>query len=144
MSALTMDQIDKLQPDLFEAYIAALYEKQSFKTYLTPHSNDKGVDVVAMGKIENYLIQTKQSKSIVGNDAVQEIYTAKNYYENKFKEQFKLIVIANNDFSSSAQTLADINQVKLMGRSLLATMNSQNDVAIQDVNRHEAQRMKTV
>lgn len=87
---------------MFEATIAALYNKQGFEVYLTPYSNDKGVDVVVLKNGENYLIQAKQTKSLVGNEAIQEICTAKKYYEDKFKEQFKLLTITNNDYSSSA------------------------------------------
>ena len=82
---LTLLDIDRLNPNLFEASIAALYKKQGFEIYLTPYSNDKGVDVVVLKNGENYLIQVKQTKSLVGNDAIQEICTAKNYYENEFK-----------------------------------------------------------
>ena len=74
---LSLLDIDRLQPNLFEASIAALYEKQGFEVHLTPYSNDKGVDVVVLKDGENYLIQAKQTKSIVGNSAIQEICTAK-------------------------------------------------------------------
>lgn len=141
---LTMKQIDKLNPNLFEAYIAALYTKQGFQVYLTPYSNDKGVDVVAMKEGENYLLQAKQTKSLVGNEAIQEIYTAKNYYEEKFNEKFKLLVISNSDFSSSAETLSRMNQVNLIKRNHLDKLISKNDVTIQEINKHESQRMKKI
>ncbi|GEM_PF-1531182 len=48
-------------------------------------------DVVALKNGENYLFQAKQTKSSGGNDAIQEIYTAKNYYENKFNEKFSFL-----------------------------------------------------
>lgn len=141
---LTIKQIDKLNPNLFEAYVAALYAKQGFHVYLTPYSNDKGVDVVALRNGENYLFQAKQTKSSVGNDAIQEIYTAKNYYENKFNEKFQLLVISNGDFSSSAETLARANHINLIKRNHLDKLITTNDVTIQEVNKHEAQRMQRV
>lgn len=143
-SPLSLKQIDKLQPNLFEAYIAALYTKQGFQVYLTPYSNDKGVDVVAMREGENYLLQAKQTISLVGNEAVQEIYTAKNYYEGKFGESFKLAVISNSNFSSSAETLSRTNQVHLIRRSQLEKMISEYGVTIQDVNKHQSQRMQRI
>ena len=144
LTPLLMTQIDTLHPSLFEAYIAALYTKQGFLVYLTPYSNDKGVDVVAMRENENYLLQAKQTKSLVGNEAIQEIYTSKNYYEERFNEKFKLLVISNSDFSASAEILARANQVNLIRRNQLDGMISENDVTIQEVNKHESQRMKKV
>lgn len=141
---LTIKQIDKLNPNLFEAYVAALYSKQGFQVYLTPYSNDKGVDVVALKDGENYLFQAKQTKSLVGNDAIQEIYAAKNYYENKFAEKFQLHVISNSNFSSSAEILARSNQVAIIKRNSLDRLVSEYAVTIQDVNRHEGRRMQRV
>lgn len=139
---LTIKQIDKLNPNLFEAYVAALYHKQGFQTYLTPNSNDKGVDVVAMKNGENYLFQAKQTISSVGNEAIQEIYAAKNYYENRFNEKFQLLVITNSSFSSSAETLARANHINLIKRNQLDKLITEYDVTIQDVTRHETQRMQ--
>ncbi len=111
---------------------------------MTPYSNDKGVDVVALRSGENCLFQAKQTKSLVGNEAIQEICTAKNYYESKVKEEFQLLVISNSDFSSSAETLAKVNHINLIKRNQLDKLISEHDVTIQDVNRHEGQRMQRV
>jgi len=141
---LTMKQVDKLNPNLFEAYIAALYYKQGFQVYLTPYSNDKGVDVVVLREGENYLIQAKQCKACVGIDAIQEIYTSKNYYESKFKESFSLMGIANSEFSQSAIIMSRSNNVILIAREKLEKMVDKYDVTIQEVNKMEAQRMNTI
>ena len=129
---------------MFEAYIAALYTNQGFQVYLTPYSNDKGVDVVALKNGENYLFQVKQTKSLVGNEAIQEICTSKNYYEERFKEQFKLIVITNSDFSSSAETLARTNQINLIKRNQLEKLISEHSVTIQEIYSLESQRMQKI
>lgn len=140
----TLNDIDRLNPNLFEATIGALYYKQGFEVYLTPYSNDKGVDVVVLKDGENYLIQAKQTKSLVGNDAIQEICTAKKYYEDKFKEQFKLLTITNNDYSSSATILAKSNDITLLNRGHLENLIVNNDITIQDINKIESQRMTRV
>lgn len=141
---LTLTDIDRLHPNLFEASIASLYKSQGFEVYLTPYSNDKGVDIVALKNGENYLIQAKQTKSLVGNDAIQEICTAKNYYENKFNERFNLVTITNNDYSSSATILAKSNNIMLLNRGHLESLIAQNNVTIQDINKIESQRMARV
>ncbi len=140
----TLIDIDRLNPNLFEATIAALYSKQGFQVYLTPYSNDKGVDVVVLKNGENYLIQAKQTKSLVGNEAIQEICTAKKYYEDKFKEQFKLLTITNNEYSSSAKILAKSNDIKLYNRDQLEILVVKNEITILDINKIESQRMTRI
>ncbi len=142
--SLSLLDIDRLNPNLFEASIAALYKKQGFEIYLTPYSNDKGVDVVVLKNGENYLIQVKQTKSLVGNEAIQEICTAKNYYENKFSEQFNLLTVTNNDYSSSAKILAKTNDIQLFNRNHLENLINTNEITIQEINKIESQRMTRV
>ncbi len=133
-----------MNPNLFEASIATLYKKQGFEVFLTPHSNDKGVDVVVLKNGENYLILIKQTKSLVGNEAIQEICTAKNYYKNKFNEQFNLLIVTNNDYSSSAKILAKTNNIELFNRNHLENLIFRNDITIQEINKIESQRMTRV
>ena len=133
-----------MQPNLFEAFVAALYAKKGFVTHLTPYSNDKGVDVIAFKDGENYLIQAKQSKTLIGNGGVQEIAAAKNYFNNKFDIEFKLVLLSNNDFTSAAELLAKPNSINLTGRLLLERMVLENEVTIQDVHEQEGKRMKMV
>jgi len=142
--SLSLTDIDRLNPNLFEACIATLYKRQGFEIFLTPYSNDKGVDVVVLRNGENYLIQVKQTKSLVGNEAIQEICTAKNYYESKFNEQFKLLTVTNNDYSSSAKILAKSNDIQLFNRIQLENLINTNDITIQEINKIESQRMTRV
>jgi SNF2 family DNA or RNA helicase/HJR/Mrr/RecB family endonuclease len=142
--SLSLLDIDRLNPNLFEASIAALYKKQGFEIYLTPYSNDKGVDVVVLKNGENYLIQAKQSKSTVGNEAIQEICTAKNYYESKFKEQFKLLTVTNSDYTSSAKLLAQSNNIQLFSRVQLESLINSNAITILEVNKIESQRIQRI
>jgi SNF2 family DNA or RNA helicase len=142
--SLSLNDLDRLNPNLFEASIAALYKKQGFEVYLTPYSNDKGVDVVVLKNGENYLIQVKQTKSLVGNEAIQEICTAKNYYESKFNEEFNLITLTNNDYSSSAKILAKSNDINLLNRIQLENLINNNTITIQDINKIESLRLERI
>lgn len=141
---LSLGDIDRLNPNLFEASIATLYKKQGFEIYLTPYSNDKGVDIVVLKNGENYLIQAKQTKSLVGIDAIQEVCTAKKYYENRFNEHFNLLTITNNDYSSSASILAKFNNVKLLNRTQLESFLNSNEITFQEINYIESQRMMRI
>ena len=139
--SMSLLDIDRLNPNLFEASIATLYKKQGFEVCLTPHSNNKGVDVVVLKNGENYLIQIKMTKSLVGNEAIQEICTAKNYYENKFNEHFNLLILTNNDYTSSAKILAKTNNIQLFNRKHLENLVNTYDITIQEINKIEYQRM---
>lgn len=141
---LSLLDIDRLQPNLFEASIAALYEKQGFEVHLTPYSNDKGVDIVVLKDSENYLIQAKQTKSIVGNSAIQEICTAKKYYEQQYGESFKLLTITNNFFSPSAITLANSNAINLYDRNQFERLITENDITLLQINKIESQRLSKI
>ncbi len=141
---LNIEQVDKLNPNLFEACIAALYKAKGYNIFLTPNSNDKGADVVAINQDDCFLIQAKQCKSNIGIEAIQEIYGAKNYYESKFKENFKLVVITNSDFSQAAITLSNANNVILINRKNMYDLIESVEISIQDIYKIETQRMKNI
>lgn len=142
---LTMNDVDNLHPLLFEAFVSSLYSKLGYEVFLTPNSNDKGVDVVAIGDNgENFLFQVKQSKSLVGINAVQEVHTAKNYYESKFKTVFKSAIITNSNFTSSCEVLSRSNNIELVKRSHIERYLLHNEISIQDVKIHDSCRMATV
>jgi len=77
----------------------------------------------------------------VGNEAIQEICNAKNYYENKHKVQFNLLTVTNNDYSSSAKILAKSHNIQLLDRIELEKLINTNDITIQEINKIESQRM---
>jgi len=141
---LTIEEIGKLKPKLFEAFVAALYFKKNYKVNLTPFSNDKGADVIAFKFTKNYLIQAKMSQSVLNNTSVQEIVTAKNYYERKFLEKFDLVVLTNSSFGTSAHTLGQSNNVKLIDRIQLKEMIQKFPVTLEDVLRHESSRLLNI
>jgi HJR/Mrr/RecB family endonuclease len=111
---------------------------------LTPYSNDKGVDVVLLGDNESFLIQVKQTKTLVGREAIQEIYTAKKYYENIFNVKFNLRVVTNNGYSSTVTMLAQSNFVELVNRQQLIKMIDRYQISIKEINKIELQRMQKI
>lgn len=137
---IKINDIDNLNPDLFEALIASIYQKLGNKVILTPFSNDKGADVVVFGNDTNYLIQVKQSKSQIGNDAIKEIYTCQRYYEQKFNIKFELMVMTNNDYTNSSELLAQSNNIILNSRNDLINLMNQSKVTFLDLYRIEQLR----
>jgi len=118
---LKLEDFDQFEPTFFEAAIAAIYEKKGYQVTLTPKSNDKGADVVALSENRNYLIQVKQSRSPINGNSVGEVLKAKGYYEKLYNKQFYLKVATNNELNSNAIMLADANHIEIFGRSAIQT-----------------------
>lgn len=141
---LTFSEIEKLNPRLFEAYVASLYTMQGYQVFLTPFANDKGADVVALSPFGNYLIQAKLINSILSNNAIQEIVTARSYYENHFREKFNLVVLTNNYFGTSATTLSRSNEVEIIDGPRLGRLVAKYPVTIRDIHEQEGQRLDRI
>ncbi len=124
----TIEDVDALTGIAFEELVKKLYCKMGYDTLKTPQSNDKGADVIAWTDRERrngWLIQCKQTttQNNLNADGVQEVYSAKAFYEQRYKCSFKTLVITNaGDFTSNAKTLAKQNGVELIGRKQLSDL----------------------
>ena len=139
---LVYEEVVRLNPNLFEAYISALYKEYGYNTQLTSFSHDNGADVVAIKTSQSFLIQVKQSSSSVGIQAIQEITTAKNYYDSIYHEDFICLVISNNNYTESAEDMAKINKVTLINDNNLREMIIKSNISIYEVEQEESQRLK--
>ena len=131
----SVEDVDTVVGDVFEQIIEDLYNGMGdCIAKKTPHSNDYGVDVVVTNsKSTGYLIQCKHKDNFlqsVGNDGVQEVYSAVKYYEKLYpKIEFTPMVITNAErFTSGAMELAASNNVKLIARNELKHMLEKNPV----------------
>ena len=79
-------------------------------------------DIFAYKDGESYAIQCKRSASKIGNKAIQEVYSGKDYYKKDIG-----VVITNNDFTAQAiSTAKNLNVLLWRGseiEKLLQTMN---------------------
>ena len=137
---LTIEDIDKLEPRLFEAFVAALFKKQGYYVVLTPYSGDKGADVVACqreNETTGVLIQAKhrQAGGKSGDQAVNEILEAKPFYEEKYGAIFQLAVITNREFNKPARRYSRSQQVEMYERKWLIENLEQYPVTWQEVNK---------
>ena len=138
---LTIEDVDKLEPRFFEAFVAALFYKQGYYVVLTQYSGDKGADVVARqraNETEGFLIQAKHRRQIGGKadrHAVDEILAAKPFYEEKYGTTFKLAIITNREFNKPARRYSHSQQVKMYERKHLIENLKQYPVTWQDVNK---------
>ena len=138
-SSLTIEDVDRLEPRSFEVFVAALFDKQGYRVGLTPHSGDKGADVIAhshRGETSDLLIQVKQRKEggKPGSEAVNEIVAAKPFYEEKYDTIFQPVVITNREFTKEAHRAAKQERVQMYERKGLMQSLKQYPVTWVDVN----------
>jgi len=143
---LSMNDIDKLNPEEFEILSALIYSNQGYNTSLTPQ-HDFGADCIALGRGDapNVLIQCKKkgirSKSRVGNSAVQEIVAAQKEYERQKQISFeKLVVITNGYFTDAAKIQANSNGVILIDRNGLFDVIDKNPITMSDFYEKKKER----
>ncbi len=140
-SPLTIEDVDKLEPRFFEAFVAALFDKQGYYVVLTPYSGDKGADVIARphgNETEGLLIQAKHRRQAGGKadrHAVDEILAAKPFYEEKYGATFQLAVITNREFNKPARRYSRSEQVEMYERKWLLKNLKEYSVTWQDVNK---------
>lgn len=104
----------------FEHFCRRILIKNGFgDVTVTKGSGDQGVDILATKDSVRYAIQCKRYESNVGNEAVQQVYAGKNYYDCHVA-----VVLTNRSFTQSARQLAAKNGVLLWGRKELDSLAS--------------------
>ena len=141
---LTIVDVDNLDPELFEIFIAALFEKQGYTTEHTPYSGDKGADVVAFqneNRADGLLIQAKQRKADTkpGSEAIDEVIAAKSFYEEKHGITFTPAVITNRKFNRTAQRDARNKQVTVYERKWIKKSLEKYGVTHMDIDKFKFQ-----
>lgn len=87
----------------FEEFVARILRENGYSDVdVTQKSNDYGADVIAYRDGIKYVFQCKHYSSQVGIEAVQQVYSAKTYYDGHVA-----IVITNSVFTKAAKVLAD-------------------------------------
>lgn len=137
---LTIDDVDRLNDYLFEAYIGALYEKQGYEVQITPRSGDKGIDVLAFKDGTNYAIQCKHSKNNIGQECMSEVLSGAKYYETIHGKSFIPLTWTNSHYSSSAIDFARTIDIKCCDRDNLMQWMENNFVTMKDVYRLDNKR----
>lgn len=140
---LTMNDVDRMDGDAFEAFCCLLWTKRGFQASLTPkRGGDGGIDIVALNGHDGELLQCKSSKTAeVGWDAVKEVTAGAARYQARFKgTRFRRVAVTNQRFTTGAQEQASANQVELVARARLEEMlgkhpvtNHEFDVALQEM-----------
>jgi Holliday junction resolvase len=137
---IDLDVALTLQPDYFEALVAALWAKKGFKTIVrTPASNDDGVDVVAKTQKQGELIQCKSSSTLgweLDWDAVKDVVTGHAAYRLRYPgTNFRLLCVTNQFFNEKTRRMAGINNVELIDQHSLKALLGEHRVVMQDLER---------
>jgi SNF2 family DNA or RNA helicase len=128
---LTMDDVDRLDGDGFEAFCCLLWSRRGFQASVTPkRGGDGGVDIVALMGREGELLQCKSSKTAeVGWDAIKEVTAGAARYQARFKgTRFRRVAVTNQRFTTGAREQALANQVELIVRPQLEELLGANPI----------------
>ena len=113
-------RIDAMSTDgwQFERYCADILRKIGYvNVSVTTGSGDYGIDILADHDGVTYAIQCKCYSHPVGNKAVQEAFSGKEYYK-----RMVAAVITNNTFTQAAVKTAAETRVLLWDRTKLREM----------------------
>lgn len=114
----SLSYIDNLEGFEFERFCIQLLKNSGYeKVENTKLSVDYGIDIIAERDNIKYAIQCKRYEGKVGNDAIQEAMTGKEYYECNIA-----IVMTNSIFTKNAERLAESAGVILWDRYFLQEM----------------------
>ncbi len=86
----------------FERYLKKVFEHLGARVKETPVSGDQGVDLIVIFENTSIAIQAKRWSDSVGNKAVQEVHTGKDFYQCSYSA-----VVTNSRFTRSAYELAN-------------------------------------
>ena len=134
---VTMETIDRYTPDMFEATIALLWQKQGYRCRLTPRTSDAGIDVIGLGPDSDVLIQCKTSSlpdRDLGWDAIKEVVGGSAIYEEQYPTaRFRKLCIINQKFNANARDRARANNVELVERAALAQLLNEHPISTREV-----------
>jgi restriction system protein len=117
LSTYDLSEIDNMEGEEFEEYVAALFRKLGYQALVTQQSRDFGVDVVAKRGGERIAIQVKRYSKAVSLGGVQQAVAGMHKYNCN-----KAMVVTNNYFTPSAQELASHSSCELIDRDGLACL----------------------
>jgi restriction system protein len=103
------EEINLSDPIEFEKSIEYLFNSFGWNARQTKSTGDQGADVIAKKGDFISIIQCKLYSQPVGNKAVQEVFSAKKYYNGNDG-----VVITNSSYTKSAKMLASSTNIKLL------------------------------
>lgn len=93
----------------FEHSLDNIFNKLGYESIVTKASGDQGADLIIIRNGIKTVVQSKYYTGSVGNKAVQEVYSAINFYNAN-----NAMVVTNSIFTKSAVELAKANNIILI------------------------------
>lgn len=106
-------------PREFEVWVADILNQHGWEARTTKGSGDQGADVIAEFNGHSCVIQCKLYGSAVGNRAVQEVSSARSFYDGD-----SAVVVGKSGYTRSAKQLAASEDVHLLDVSQLSELAS--------------------
>ncbi|WP_051412203.1 restriction endonuclease [Halonatronum saccharophilum] len=130
VTPITLSTIDQLSGEEFELFLKLLFTKLGYKTTLIGCRGDQGADLIIEKENDKIVIQAKRYKGNVGNKAVQEVLSARAYYECN-----GAMIVTNSHFSPAAIELARSkgNKVTLWNRENLSKELSKVSIFLEEI-----------
>lgn len=101
----------------YEGHCARVLESNHWEVSRTPPTGDNGVDLVATKAGRKVVFQCKKYNSPVGNKAIQEVYSGKDFFNAS-----EAVVVSNAQFTEAAQQAANKLSVRLIHHSQLSEL----------------------
>ncbi|MEQ1545922.1 restriction endonuclease, partial [Methyloglobulus sp.] len=105
----------------YEKFCETELKKAGWEANVTKKGADQGVDIVATMNKFMIVVQCKKYTNPIGNKAVQEVISGKQYYEANGG-----IVVSNIPYTKSALQLASISGIKLLHHEQLISLKADN------------------
>lgn len=130
---LNIYKIDSMTGFEFEDFLVRLFSTLGYDVEETRKVKDQGADLFVSRFGKKVVIQAKNYKDSVGNAAVQQVLSAKAFFNCD-----EAMVITNNHFTPSAIELAEKTGVKLLDREELEKfIDEYNQRIIESLNEPE-------
>lgn len=106
--------IDKMTGTEFEERLMVLYRNLGYKVTHIGGTGDAGVDLIIEKYGRKTAVQAKRYQGYVGEAAVQQVHTGKDYYKCD-----DAILVSNSNFTQMAWKVAKATNIKLWSRNYL-------------------------
>lgn len=139
----------QLDPFEFEAFLSCYYEQRGYVSILTPATNDRGVDLLAINKTEVLIVQAKHtisSKFHLKPEALDETIEGFDFYCSELLKDINLskkpLIATNGDLGwGDRSKIAKKDILILDGREILALLKK-TPILTKDVMRAHSERPK--
>ena len=101
--------IEEMSGREFENYLMNIFRRFGYDVSGTPTTGDQGADMIVTMSGKRVAIQAKKYSSSVGNKAIQEVVSARTFYNCD-----EAWVVTNSSFTKSAKDLAQKCNVKIL------------------------------